>query len=85
MLLGRQTLGSFRIPSKSEARATLDHRPQNIPNRNAAALTECMLHMQQKVVMRQARLNVRSCRLASGSTSTHRQSLRTATKACCPR
>ena len=33
----------------------------------------------------QARLNVRSCRLASRSTSTRRRSLRTATNACCPK
>jgi len=26
--------------------ASLGHRPQNIPNRNAVALTEFMLHMQ---------------------------------------
>ena len=62
-----------------EARATLGHRPQNIPNRIAVMFTEFMLHMQQKVVMGQARpapalsgLNVRSCRLASRSTSTRR-------------
>ena len=36
-----------------EARATLGHRPQNIPNRNVVALTEFMLHMQPKVVMGQ--------------------------------
>ena len=68
-----------------EARATRGHRPQNIPNRNAVALTEFVLHMQQKVVMGQVRLNVRSCRLASRSTSTRRRSLRTATNACCPK
>ena len=63
----------------------LVHRPQNIPNRNVVALTEFLLHMQQKVVMDQAWWNVRSCRLTSRSTSTRRRSLRTATNACCPK
>ncbi len=52
---------------------------ENIPKRNVVALTEFMLHMQQKIVMGQARWNVRSCRLASRSTSTRRR------HACCPK
>jgi|GEM_PF-769974 len=43
-----------------------------------------MLHLQQKVVMGQAWWNVRSCRLASRSTSTRRRSLRTATMPVAP-
>ena len=35
-------------------------RSKYIPKRNAVALTESMLHVQQKVVMGQARWNVRS-------------------------
>jgi hypothetical protein len=57
----------------------LDHATSEIAFVAIRALTDFMLHMQQKVVMGQARWNVRSCRLASRSTSTRRR------HACCPR
>ena len=47
--------------------------PQNTPAHRGVALTEFMLHMQQKVVRGQAGLSARSCRPASWSTSTRRR------------
>ena len=42
----------------------------------AVALDNLLLHMQQKVILSHGRLNVRSCRLASRSTSTRQESQR---------
>ena len=68
------------------------YSPSAPTNRSTIAMTNLLLHMQQKFVVRHARpapvfwgLNVRSCRPASRNTSTRRRSLRTATIACCPR
>jgi hypothetical protein len=55
------------------------HHPPNTPNRNAITSDNLLLHLQQKVVLGQWRLNVRNCRPASRSTFTRRR------HACCPR
>lgn len=51
----------------------------NIPKRNLDALTNFILHLQQQVVLRHVRLNVRIWRPVSQSTSSRRR------EACWPR
>ncbi len=77
----RSSSGPTRLRSKAQnARHELPWGivRKTFPAQRTLRLTVFMLPMQQKVVMGQARWNVRSCRLASRSTSTRRRSLRTA-------